>query len=133
MISTTLIKKLGLLGITMSLVASPLAFSDQLTLPAVIVTAEELVSPSMRSDPVNDPRDLTQPAFRGHVTANGAMNGAIGLVSPSMRSDPVNDIRDLTQPAFRGHPTSIPVMLVSPSFRSDPINDPFPRVYDNSR
>jgi hypothetical protein len=133
MISTTLIKRLGILGITMGLMASPLALSDQLTLPAVIVTAEELASPSMRSDPVNDPRDLTQPSFRGHVATNGAMNGAIGLVSPSFRSQPVSDTRDLTQPAFGGHPTSIPLMLISPSFRSDPINDPLLRSADNSR
>jgi hypothetical protein len=126
MISTKLIKQLGILGITLGLVASPLALSDQLTLPAVIVTAEELASPSLRSDPVNDPRDLTQPAFRGHVTANGA----IGLVSASMRSNPINDPRDLTQAAFQGHPTSVPVRLLSPSFRSDPINDPLQNGYD---
>jgi len=121
MTSKNIIKSLSIFGITMGLVASPLALSDQLTLPAVIVTAEELASPSMRSDPINDPWNLTQPAFQGYVTANGA----IGLVSASMRSNPVNDTRDLTQPAFRGHPTSVSMMLVSPSYQSQPINDPF--------
>ncbi|MCE9683355.1 hypothetical protein [Halomonas alkalisoli] len=121
--STNLIKKLGILGITMGLVSSPLAFSDQPTLPTVIVTAQELVSPSMRSDPVNDPRDKMQAAFRGHVTPNGTF----AELSPSFRSQPVTDPRDRTQPAFQGYPISTPAALISPSFRSDPINDPFRR------
>jgi hypothetical protein len=119
--STTFIKQVGILGIAMGLVTSPLALSDQLTLPAVIVTAEELASASMRSDPVNDPGDFTLPAFGSYMTANG-IDGLV--ISPSFWSEPVSDTRDLTQPAFRGHPTSIPMMLVSPSFQSEPVNDP---------
>ncbi|MBE0488530.1 MAG: hypothetical protein IBX53_05580 [Halomonas sp.] len=86
MISKSIRKSIGIFSIAMGLVASPLALSDQLTLPAVIVTAEELASPSMRSNPVNDPRDLTQPAFRGHPTSVSMM-----LVSPSYQSQPIND------------------------------------------
>jgi hypothetical protein len=125
--STNLIKKLGILGISMGLMASPLAFSQEQTLPIIIITPEELVSPSMRSDPINDPRDLTQPAFPGHV------NGIIEpfSLSPSFRSEPVSDLRDRTQPAFREHLITIPVMEVSPSFRSDPIKDPFLKNSDN--
>jgi hypothetical protein len=120
MISTNLIKKLGILGVSMGLVTSPLAFSQEVTLPAVIITAEQLASLSMRSDPVNDPRDLTQAAFwGGHLTSIPFI-----LVSPSFLSDPVNDPSDSTQPAFQGHLIGIPVMMVSPSFRSDPITDP---------
>ncbi|WP_416138589.1 hypothetical protein ACM26W_19385 [Halomonas sp. HK25] len=124
MISTNFIKKLGILGVSMGLVASPLAFSEEVTLPAVTITAEQLASLSMRSDPINDPRDFTQAAFwGGHLTSIPVM-----LISPSFRSDPVNDPQDLTQPAFpfQGHLISIPVMLISPSFRSDPSIDLFP-------
>jgi hypothetical protein len=119
MISTNLIKKLGILGISMGLLASPLAFSQQQALPVIIITPEELASLSMRSDPVSDPRDLTQSAFHGYLTGIPIM-----LVSPSFWSDPVGDPQDETQAAFPGHPIGIPIMMVSPNFRSDPIEDP---------
>ncbi|MCH4564516.1 hypothetical protein MKP05_15535 [Halomonas sp. EGI 63088] len=127
MISTNLIKKFGILGVSMGLMISPLALSDEVALPAVIVIGEDMISPSFRSNPVNDPRDITQAAFRGPVTENGLVTKDL---SPSFRSDPVNDPRDITQPAFRGHITTTPVMLNSPSQRNDPINDPFMNGYD---
>lgn len=87
MITKKLIKNLGMFGVSMGLLASPLAFSDQVTLPPVFIIAEELASPSMYSDPVNDPRELMQAAYRGPITPNGA----IAEYLPSFRSDPIID------------------------------------------
>ncbi|MDI5935729.1 hypothetical protein [Halomonas kalidii] len=129
MISTNLIKKLGMLGVAMGLIVSPLALSDEVTLPAVVVIAEDAISPSMRSNPINDPRYITQAAFRGHVTTNGF---ATADLSSSFRTNPVNDPRYITQAALRGHVTTngFATADLSPSFRTNPINDPLMNGYD---
>ncbi|MCH4564515.1 hypothetical protein MKP05_15530 [Halomonas sp. EGI 63088] len=129
MISPNLIKKFGILGVSMGLMISPLALSDEVALPAVIVIGEDMISPSFRSNPVNDPRDITQAAFRGPVTANGF---ATADLSPSFRSNPVNDSRYITQAAFRGPVTASGLATedLSPSFQSNPANDPLMNGYD---
>ncbi len=83
MISTNLIKKLGMLGVAMGLIVSPLALSDEVTLPAVVVIAEDAISPSFRSNPINDPRYITQAAFRGQMTTNGVATEDLSLPEQS--------------------------------------------------
>lgn len=128
MISTNLIKKFGMLGVSMGLLISPLALSDEVALPTVIVIGGDLISPSFRSDPVNDPRYITQAAFRGPMTANGF---ATEDLSPSFRSNPANDPQYMIQLGLRD-----PVMAnglatadYSPSFWSNPAHDPFMTGY----
>lgn len=114
MINRHITQSLGIVGIAMGLMASPLAFS------------ETFVSPSLHSDPVNDTRHVTQPAFSGHAAANNPTE--LSTLSPSFQSDPVRDPRRMAQPhrSAQGDQHA-PLKLASPSMKSDPINGPFAR------
>jgi len=114
MISKSIRKSIGIFGIAMGLVASPLAFS------------ETFISPSMYSDPINDTRHITRPAFPNHAMANNPSD--LATLSPSFKSDPIRDSKDITRPAWSFNGTQgASIKLASPSMKSDPINDPFSR------